>query len=52
VTANPMTPPSGDKHDFSFVTTYAWPCNAMCPENLGAERCKLVREATSLPTAT
>eukprot|EP00038_Savillea_parva_P009743 m.185575 g.185575 ORF g.185575 m.185575 type:complete len:519 (+) comp16481_c0_seq1:78-1634(+) len=36
VTANPMTPPSGNKHDFSYVSTYAWPCNASCPQSFGA----------------
>lgn len=36
VTMNPMTPPSDDKHDFSYVSTYAWPCNAPCPQKFGA----------------
>ena len=25
-----VVPPSGDKHDFTFLTTYGWPCNAEC----------------------
>lgn len=30
MTNTPMTPPSGDKHDFTYISTYAWPCNAEC----------------------
>jgi hypothetical protein len=31
VTAKLVTPPSGDKKDFTYISTYAWPCNAECP---------------------
>eukprot|EP00118_Oscarella_pearsei_P011538 m.78029 g.78029 ORF g.78029 m.78029 type:complete len:122 (+) comp36086_c0_seq7:13-378(+) len=27
VMMKPMTPPSGDKHDFESLATYYWPCN-------------------------
>ena len=36
VTAAPNLPPSGDRHDFSYISTYAWPCNATCPRSSGA----------------
>jgi hypothetical protein len=41
VVNKPMTPPSGDKHDFTYVSTYAWPCNALCnATTFGVEHCK------------
>jgi hypothetical protein len=41
VVNKPMTPPSGDKHDFTYVSTYAWPCNALCNETtFTPEHCK------------
>jgi hypothetical protein len=36
-----VVPPSGDKHDFTFLTTYGWPCNAECNlTQFTAEHCK------------
>jgi len=40
VTAKKIVPPSGDKHDFTYLSTYSWPCNAECPASYGAHRCK------------
>ena len=31
VTKKSAVPPSGDRHDFAYISTYAWPCNAACP---------------------
>jgi hypothetical protein len=30
----PLTPPSGDKHDYMSVGSYWWPCNQMCNATL------------------
>lgn len=41
VTNKPTTPPSGDKHDFTYISTYAWPCNAECNQTaFGVAHCK------------
>ena len=40
VTAKEVVPPSGDKHDFTYISTYSWPCNAGCPASYGAHRCQ------------
>ena len=41
VTSKSITPPSGDKRDFAFYTTYAWPCNVECNvTDFSPEHCK------------
>ena len=30
----PLTPASGDKHDYMSVGSYWWPCNALCNTSL------------------
>jgi hypothetical protein len=41
VTAKQVTPPSGDKRDFTYISTYSWPCNTECNHSTwGAHRCQ------------
>eukprot|EP01046_Picozoa_sp_COSAG06_P004141 COSAG06_NODE_169_length_21469_cov_23.096865_7_plen_512_part_00 len=41
VTSKTIMPPSGDKHDFAYIDTYAWPCNARCNvTDFSPEHCK------------
>jgi hypothetical protein len=34
VVNKPETPPSGEKRDFMTISTYHWPCNAECPDEI------------------
>lgn len=37
VMEKPLTPPSGDKHDYMSVGSYWWPCTAVCNATLFAK---------------